>query len=85
MYAIRSYYDTRAVILPGPSNKGILDRPERVAGDRGPMMRQMREFTKPLILLALLAFVALMIFQWGMDITGRSGGSLGEIGSYNFV
>jgi len=47
------------------------------------MMRQMRELTKPLILLALLAFVALMIFQWGMDITGRSGGSLGEIGSVN--
>jgi len=47
------------------------------------MMRQMREVTKPLIMLALLAFVALMIFQWGMDITGRSGGSLGEIGSVN--
>lgn len=47
------------------------------------MMRQMRELTKPLILLALLAFVALMVFQWGMDITGRSGGSLGEIGSVN--
>jgi peptidyl-prolyl cis-trans isomerase D len=47
------------------------------------MMRQMREVTKPLIMLALLAFVALMFFQWGMDITGRSGGSLGEIGSVN--
>ena len=47
------------------------------------MMRQMREVTKPLIMLALLAFVALMVFQWGMDITGRSGGSLGEIGSVN--
>jgi parvulin-like peptidyl-prolyl isomerase len=34
-------------------------------------------------MLALLAFVALMVFQWGMDITGRSGGSLGEIGSVN--
>jgi hypothetical protein len=43
----------------------------------------MREVTKPLIMLALLAFVALMVFQWGMDITGRSGGSLGEIGSVN--
>jgi peptidyl-prolyl cis-trans isomerase D len=47
------------------------------------MMSQMREVTKPLIMLALLAFVALMVFQWGMDITGRSGGSLGEIGSVN--
>ncbi|MDH3424493.1 MAG: SurA N-terminal domain-containing protein, partial [Gemmatimonadota bacterium] len=47
------------------------------------MMRQMREVTKPLIMLALLAFVALMVFEWGMDITGRSGGSLGAIGSVN--
>ncbi|MGD8871868.1 MAG: peptidylprolyl isomerase, partial [Gemmatimonadota bacterium] len=39
--------------------------------------------TKPLIMLALLAFVALMVFQWGMDITGRSGGAVGEIGSVN--
>jgi peptidyl-prolyl cis-trans isomerase D len=47
------------------------------------MMRQMREATKPIMLLAAIAFVGLMVFQWGMDITGRSGGSLGEIGSVN--
>jgi len=47
------------------------------------MMRQMREATKPIMLLAALAFLALMVFQWGMDITGRSGGGLGEIGRVN--
>lgn len=47
------------------------------------MMRQMREATKPIMLLAALAFVGLMVFEWGMDASGRSGGGLGEIGSVN--
>jgi peptidyl-prolyl cis-trans isomerase D len=47
------------------------------------MMRQMREATKPIMLLAALAFVGLMVFQWGMDITGQSSGSFGEIGRVN--
>ena len=47
------------------------------------MMRQMREATKPIMLLAAIAFVALMVFEWGMDASGRSGGSVGEIGSVN--
>jgi hypothetical protein len=47
------------------------------------MMRQMREATKPIMLLAAVAFLLLMIFEWGMDITGRSGGGMGEIGSVN--
>ena len=47
------------------------------------MMRQMREATKPIMLLAALAFVGLMVFQWGMDITGQSSGGVGEIGSVN--
>jgi parvulin-like peptidyl-prolyl isomerase len=47
------------------------------------MMRQMREATKPIIFLAFAAFVALMVFEWGMDITGRSSGSYGEIGRVN--
>jgi peptidyl-prolyl cis-trans isomerase D len=47
------------------------------------MMRQMREATKPIMLFTAAAFVALMIFQWGMDITGRSSGSYGEIGRVN--
>lgn len=47
------------------------------------MMRQMREATKPIMLATAFAFVALMVFTWGMDITGMSGGGLGEIGSVN--
>ena len=43
------------------------------------MMRQMREATKPIMLFTAAAFVALMVFQWGMDITGISSGSYGEI------
>jgi peptidyl-prolyl cis-trans isomerase D len=47
------------------------------------MMRQMREATKPIMIFTAAAFVALMVFQWGMDITGRSSGGRGEIGSVN--
>ena len=47
------------------------------------MMRQMRENTKWIMLVTAIAFVALMVFEWGMDITGRSGVSVGEIGSVN--
>ena len=47
------------------------------------MMRQMREVTKPIMLFTAVAFVGLMVFQWGMDITGQSGGGLGQIGTVN--
>ncbi|MGE0160068.1 MAG: peptidylprolyl isomerase [Gemmatimonadales bacterium] len=47
------------------------------------MMRQMREATKPIMIASAVAFIALMVFQWGMDITGRSSGGLGEIGRVN--
>ena len=47
------------------------------------MMRQMRENTKWIMMVTAMAFVGLMVFQWGMDITGRSGLSIGEIGSVN--
>lgn len=47
------------------------------------MMRQMREATKPIMILSALAFIGLMVFQWGMDVTGRSSGGLGEIGRAN--
>ena len=47
------------------------------------MMRQMRENTKWIMLVTAFAFVGLMVFQWGLDITGRSGFSIGEIGSVN--
>ncbi|HEX6135341.1 MAG TPA: peptidylprolyl isomerase [Longimicrobiales bacterium] len=44
----------------------------------------MRENTKWIMLVTALAFVALMVFEWGMDMTGRStGAATGEIGSVN--
>lgn len=47
------------------------------------MMRQMRENTKWIMLVTALAFVALMVFEWGMDLTGQSAGGVGEIGRVN--
>lgn len=49
------------------------------------MMQQMRENTKWIMLITALAFVALMVFEWGMDMTGRSGAQFtgGEIGRVN--
>jgi peptidyl-prolyl cis-trans isomerase D len=49
------------------------------------MMRQLRENTKWIMLITSLAFVGLMVFQWGMDLSGRSatGASGGDIGSVN--
>ena len=47
------------------------------------MMRQMRQNTKWIMLVTALAFVALMVFEWGMDATGRSSGGAGSIGSVN--
>ena len=47
------------------------------------VMRQMRENTKWIMLATALAFVGLMVFQWGMDVTGVTSGSLGEIGRVN--
>ena len=47
------------------------------------MMRTMRERSKWIMLAAAVAFVALMVFEWGMDATGRSGGSGGSLGRVN--
>lgn len=47
------------------------------------MMRQMRDNTKWIMLITALAFVGLMVFDWGMDITGRSGIGVNEIGKVN--
>jgi peptidyl-prolyl cis-trans isomerase D len=46
------------------------------------VMRQMRENTKVIMLFTALAFVGLMIFGWGMDITGRSN-SNSQLGKVN--
>jgi peptidyl-prolyl cis-trans isomerase D len=48
------------------------------------MMRQMRQNTKIIMLVTALAFVALMVFEWGMDMSGQSsGGDLGRVGRTN--
>jgi peptidyl-prolyl cis-trans isomerase D len=49
------------------------------------MMRQMRDNMKWIMLVTAIAFVALMVFGWGMDITGRSGAAAtgGELGRVN--
>jgi peptidyl-prolyl cis-trans isomerase D len=47
------------------------------------MMRELREKTKWIMLVVVLAFVGLMVFEWGMDISGRTAGAetgaLGEV------
>jgi len=43
----------------------------------------MRENTKWIMMITATAFVGLMVFQWGMDITGQGGLTIGEIGSVN--
>lgn len=47
------------------------------------MMQQLRNSTKWIMILVALAFVGLMVFEWGMDISGRSSGAGGEIGRVN--
>ncbi|CAN5672062.1 peptidylprolyl isomerase [soil metagenome] len=49
------------------------------------MMRQMRENTKWIMLVTVLAFAALMVFEWGMDMSGQSGAIAagGELGRVN--
>jgi peptidyl-prolyl cis-trans isomerase D len=49
------------------------------------MMQTMRENTKWVMLAVAIAFVGLMVFQWGMDLTGQSGAQYagGEIGRVN--
>ncbi|HEY0672104.1 MAG TPA: peptidyl-prolyl cis-trans isomerase [Longimicrobiales bacterium] len=49
------------------------------------MMRQMRDNMKAIMLVTAIAFVGLMVFGWGMDITGRSGTAAtgGELGRVN--
>jgi peptidyl-prolyl cis-trans isomerase D len=43
------------------------------------MMRQLRANTKWIMLITALAFVGLMVFEWGMDYSGRTAGAAGGI------
>jgi peptidyl-prolyl cis-trans isomerase D len=49
------------------------------------MMRQLRENTKWIMLITATAFVALMVFEWGMDMSGGSAEAMtgGELGRVN--
>jgi peptidyl-prolyl cis-trans isomerase D len=49
------------------------------------VMRQMRENTKWIMLITVVAFVALMVFEWGMDASGGSAEAMtgGEMGKVN--
>src|SRR5690606_29848681 len=49
------------------------------------MLRTMRENTKWIMLITAIAFVGLMVFEWGMDLSGQSSMSAatGEIGRVN--
>lgn len=48
------------------------------------MLQSMRRNTKIIMLVVALAFVGLMVFQWGMDISGgTSPVNVGEVGSVN--
>jgi peptidyl-prolyl cis-trans isomerase D len=44
-------------------------------------MRQMRQNTKIIMILVAITFVALMVFEWGMNMSGRTaGGTIGRVG-----
>lgn len=48
------------------------------------MMQDLREKTKIIMIVVAVAFVALMVFEWGMDISGQSAAvQTGEIGRVN--
>jgi parvulin-like peptidyl-prolyl isomerase len=49
------------------------------------MMKQLRDSTKVIMILTSIAFVGLMVFEWGMDLSGRSAttGTQTRLGSVN--
>lgn len=48
------------------------------------MLQELRSKTKWIMVIVALAFVGLMVFEWGMDISGRSAGlQAGELGRVN--
>ena len=48
------------------------------------MMQDLRENTKIVMIIVALAFVGLMVFEWGMDISGQNSGlQTGELGRVN--
>ncbi|MQA90612.1 MAG: hypothetical protein GEU90_10310 [Gemmatimonas sp.] len=61
-----------------------LGQPYAEVGVEPTMMRDLREKTKLIMIVVALAFVGLMIFEWGMDISGSSVAlQTGELGRVN--
>jgi len=45
------------------------------------LMRQLRQNTKIVMILVAITFVALMVFEWGMNMSGQTaGGTIGRVG-----
>src|SRR5690554_1387347 len=74
----------RPVSFTGSQARSCSTRPLE-AGEAAFMMQQLREKSALIIILTILAFVALMVLDWGMDLTGRSSALLagGELGRVN--
>jgi peptidyl-prolyl cis-trans isomerase D len=47
------------------------------------MMRDLRQKTKWVMIIVALAFVGLMVFEWGMDMSGQGAIQTGEVGRVN--
>src|SRR5687767_395331 len=66
-------------VLPGD----IRCTQDKLESDRV-MMRDLREKTKIIMIVVALAFVGLMVFEWGMDISGSTvAQQTGELGRVN--
>jgi peptidyl-prolyl cis-trans isomerase D len=53
-------------------------------GSSMPMMKQLRDSTKAIMIIVAIAFVGLMVFEWGMELSGTtsqgtSGSALGSV------
>lgn len=49
-----------------------------------PMMKQLRDSTKIIMILVVISFVGLMVFEWGMDLSGSTSRGAGSgLGSVN--
>jgi peptidyl-prolyl cis-trans isomerase D len=73
------------LLLPGILSRQSCHRTTSVELEFDPtMMQDLREKTKIIMIVVALAFVGLMVFEWGMDISGQSAAvQTGELGRVN--
>src|ERR687897_687963 len=85
MFTAQPLSATRYEPLAAERNGLIPARSHRYTEFASLMMRQMRDNMKWIMLITALSFVGLMVFGWGMDITGRSNAAAtgGEMGRVN--